>query len=325
MDTITFTGALEDTRSQEEKDKDYQKLVMAGPIVWKEKKFEDVWQFPVRDQDGSGTCVMQTGALVMGIENFLSEGKFIEFSVDLYNYRSNEGAGMIGIDALELLKKRGLTLEVLIPSMKMGESQIAELKRSISDDEIGEIFTIKDYYQIPFSADAIANVMEMKTSGEVKKPLMVWFQFPRAEWNSAPKVTNSNVDIVRHSVTARYYGMMNGIKGIFIQDSWGLHSTTVTGLRFISDEYIKARMIFCAYVNDQPNDWQDKNVYNFNRVMKRGMKGEDIVELQKLLNINPDGDFGPMTERVVKEFQSQNGLLVDGIAGPATLSKLLNK
>ena len=158
----TFTGCLPDTRTKKEKEKDWHKdLAMSGVVNWVEKDFGDIKTFPVRNQDGSGTCVMQTCALMCGIENFLEEGKFIEFSVDLYNFRINkDSAGMMGVDALNLLKNKGLTLEILIPSMNMGESQIAKLKRSISDDEIAKIFRIKDYWQLPFNLEQIATIME---------------------------------------------------------------------------------------------------------------------------------------------------------------------
>jgi len=316
-----ISGANLDTREVEEKAKDWTKdSVMAGVMNWQIKTFDDVYKFPVRNQNGSGSCVMQTCNLMCGIENFLEEGKFIEFSADLYNFRSNPTPGMIGVEALGLLKEKGLTLEVLIPSMNMGEAQMATLKRSVSDNEIAKIFTIKDYYQIPFNVDAIATIMEMNKKDGAKKPLMVWFQFPRIEWDSKPNLTSSTSDLVRHSVTARDYGIVDGKKGIFIQDSWGLHSSTLNGLRFISEDYLKARMIFCAYVNDKDNDWQDG--FTFTRTLRIGMKGEDVVQLQKILGITQDGYFGNQTKIAVKLFQARNGLLMDGIVGKLTIAKL---
>ena len=56
---------------------------------------------------------------------------------------------------------------------------------------------------------------------------------------------------------------------------------------------------------------------------KRGSRGEAVKQIQKALNLYPDGIFGPFTEEAVEEFQKDNGLTVDGIVGPATLSKLL--
>lgn len=50
-------------------------------------------------------------------------------------------------------------------------------------------------------------------------------------------------------------------------------------------------------------------------VLRRGSKGEAVRELQNLLGIKVDGDFGPATERAVKAFQTSRGLGSDGIAG----------
>lgn len=221
---MTFTGCLEDTRTIEEKQKDWHKdLATSISLNWIEKDFDEIPVFPVRDQDGSGSCVAQSLALILGIENFLEEKRFVEFSAkDIYTRRSNKDTmGMMGVEALEIARKYGCTLEALIPSQKQGESEINIIDRKTSDEEIARIFKIKDYYQLPFSIEQIATIMESGRKNGVAKPLMVWFMFPRKEWTAIPELSGSNYDIVHHSVTAVDYGVMNGKKGIFIQDSWG--------------------------------------------------------------------------------------------------------
>ena len=59
-------------------------------------------------------------------------------------------------------------------------------------------------------------------------------------------------------------------------------------------------------------------------VLRKGAKGEGVKLMQEALGISADGDFGPGTERALKEWQAANGLVADGIAGPATLGELLN-
>jgi peptidoglycan hydrolase-like protein with peptidoglycan-binding domain len=65
--------------------------------------------------------------------------------------------------------------------------------------------------------------------------------------------------------------------------------------------------------------------------LKRGSKGIEVQELQKLLNdLNykcgaVDGIFGKATKAAVVEFQKTNGLAADGIVGPKTWDKLFNK
>lgn len=59
-------------------------------------------------------------------------------------------------------------------------------------------------------------------------------------------------------------------------------------------------------------------------IYKKGSpKSEVVKQIQKALNLYPDGIFGRLTEEAVKEFQFKHGLKVDGIVGPATLSMLL--
>lgn len=68
------------------------------------------------------------------------------------------------------------------------------------------------------------------------------------------------------------------------------------------------------------------------RTLKRGCKGTDVVNLQKMLvdfgysvgKSGIDGVFGKDTEEAVKKFQSFNNLKADGIAGPKTLEVLQN-
>jgi hypothetical protein len=73
------------------------------------------------------------------------------------------------------------------------------------------------------------------------------------------------------------------------------------------------------------------------RVLKLGMKGDDVKEVQTYLlrggyllkgdptrHIPPgiDGTFGPSTRAAVKRFQSANKLAMDGVVGPTTLAAL---
>ncbi len=60
-------------------------------------------------------------------------------------------------------------------------------------------------------------------------------------------------------------------------------------------------------------------------VLKKGSTGPEVEELQRLLGITVDGDFGPATELAVMKFQGQRGLKTDGVVGPKTWEKLKSK
>lgn len=57
-------------------------------------------------------------------------------------------------------------------------------------------------------------------------------------------------------------------------------------------------------------------------ILKRGLKGAPVRRLQKKLGIAADGDFGPGTEKALRDFQAANGLAVDGVAGPDTFTAM---
>lgn len=66
----------------------------------------------------------------------------------------------------------------------------------------------------------------------------------------------------------------------------------------------------------------------YHPTIRRGSKGDIVVELQTLLakngsSLKIDGIFGPGTQSAVRAYQKQHGLVVDGIVGPKTWGELL--
>jgi putative chitinase len=60
-------------------------------------------------------------------------------------------------------------------------------------------------------------------------------------------------------------------------------------------------------------------------VLRKGSRGEGVEAMQTALGIDPaDGIFGRGTEKVLMEFQRENDLVPDGVAGPATFELMFN-
>ena len=57
-------------------------------------------------------------------------------------------------------------------------------------------------------------------------------------------------------------------------------------------------------------------------LLRVGSRGPTVKKLQEALGISADGKFGPGTKKAVMDFQKENGLAVDGMAGPNTLAKM---
>ena len=53
-------------------------------------------------------------------------------------------------------------------------------------------------------------------------------------------------------------------------------------------------------------------------ILRKGTRGNEVKLLQEFLGASTDGIFGSGTEAAVKEWQAANGLVADGVVGPAT-------
>jgi len=63
------------------------------------------------------------------------------------------------------------------------------------------------------------------------------------------------------------------------------------------------------------------------QMLRFGSYGDGVKQLQSDLKklgfaLIPDGDFGPATERALKQFQRENRLIIDGVFGPKSLETL---
>jgi len=342
---ITFTsGANIDTRSEKERNKDYkiEELVTSfTPVNWVEKDASEIRRFPIFNQDGSGSCVAQTMAKMVGIMYWLKNNNYIHFSAtDVYQKRSNKpSSGMNGVDVFEIAQE-GITLEQLVPSQSMTDQQMDGIKIEDYKEDVGKIFKIGNYVILPVKdIDTIASIIQV-----TEKPVMVWFYFTHNEWDkNVPEIADHALDIVgpttgRHSVTAVDFTLHNGKKALVIEDSWGpTHGNG--GQRIITEDFFKERNFFSAYTmnfkfDELPEETKPK--HTFNTDLDFGQTNDEIKVLQDVLkyeglfpvNVESTGYFGAITKKSVGEFQVRYGV-VDcettpgfGRVGPMTRRKL---
>lgn len=356
-----FLGAVDDPRSEEAKQKDYHEaelVASATPVTWREKKQPSGYQFilnnltwrrlPRRNQDGSFTCVAQTLAKQLGLEEFLESGKFLTLSAkDGYERRINkswgDGSGMVGTDAGDIAVKHGITLEELVPSQDMTEAQInASFVRSQTDIELAKIFRAGGFVQPAFDIDAVASVIERTGKG-----VMVWFRFNYDEWDEVPHLSGKEPKL-HHSVLAIDYTLWQGKKALVIDESWQ-PSAGMGGQRIITEDFFKARNTFRMYLVSKANFAKEEGVtpkpsYRFtfplefiawdavtdapaDAVMHERQKA-DVIALQNILKfeglfpISTDstGYYGAMTAKAVDAFQRKHA-----IDFTAELDKLMGK
>lgn len=324
------SGAVIDKRSPEERAKDYQfkELVSsAAPVTWVEKPQETWRKFPIFNQDGSGSCVAQTMAKMMGILYWLKNDTYVHYSAThIFQRRSNRPeSGMAGVDAFNIAQK-GVTLEVLTPSQNMNDSQMDTTVIEKYKEDVGAIFQIGNYLQLPIkNIETVASVIEV-----TKKPVMTWFYFDRNEWSkNVPTVDIPGLDLYapetgRHSVTAVDYTLHQGKKALIIEDSWGFWNG-FTGQRVINEDFFFARNWFNGYTMNFKFDEAVivKPQHTFLVDMEFGQTSEEIKFLQDVLkyeglfpsNTDSTGYFGAVTQKAVQEFQLKYKIVGAGAPG----------
>lgn len=331
-------GALLDTRSEEEKAKDFkfeEIVASVAPVVWTEKISTSWRKFPIFNQDGSGSCVAQTMAKIMGIMYWLKNGVYVHFSAThIYQRRANKPqGGMNGVDAFKIAQE-GATLEVLTPSQDMTDTQMDNVKIEQYKHDVGKVFKLGNYIMGPVKdIETIASIIQ--TTG---KAVMVWYYFKHAEWTDVPEIKYPDLDIngattSRHSVTAVDFTLYQGKKCLIIEDSWGPNYGK-GGQRIITEEFHNQRNWFVAH--PMTFKFEEPEVppvipEKLTKTLRFGMTDtevrilQDMLKVKGLFPVNTSSNyFGSITLKGVKDFQSKNGLLADGIVGPVTRS-LLNQ
>lgn len=143
-----------------------------------------------------------------------------------------------------------------------------------------------------------------------------------------------------------YYGVLNGARqagtpGLILEHSF--HTNTKATKWLLEDENLQdlakveaaiiADWFDVDYVEDKPTA-ETKTGADYTlgfTYLRKGSKGDDVKALQQLLIANgyncggsgADGSFGANTQAALIRYQADHELEPDGVAGPATMGRLL--
>lgn len=360
-----FLGALDDPRSPEEQAQNYSfaeivGLANAAPVQWFEKQrptgnqYElnsKTWRkFPTRNQDGSGSCVAQTMAKLMGILAYLRFGIFIVFSAGhIFMRRKNRPASGMWADDAYQIAQQGVTLEEFMPSMNKDDSALDSAYISELHKKMG--LAISNYIYLPVgNIEAVASVIQT-----TKKGVMNWHRFSTSEWKAVPQVLVSN-PANHHSIAGVDFTLYEGEKAVVIDESWG-DTFGFDGQRVLKESWYKARNTHASY----PMDFKfDGNVPTppavkflkplvyieldlktqeipAHLVATHEAQKADVVRLQDVLkkeglmpsNISSTGLYQELTRKAVKAFQYKHAvapaLELEEVNGKRVGQKTLDK
>jgi len=303
------TGAISDFRPPDEQAKDWLHEEIAGSVafpMFTKEEADKMKVFPVLNQKQTQSCVAHAVTLCKEInDNFSGSPMFI------YRQRSNfAGQGMIASDAGDILTKRGICrsslLETPTSEEEANRQYISEemLRDAVKQNGDGFVHMVKIDY------DSIASVVNTGT------PVVIFIYATYREWakewvkiidNPSPSIAP-----VRHAITILpKTGFTYKDKRYFlIQDSAWFGGKQY---RYVSESFLNERCYVAFYfIRKQPKLNPKYPEYTFDRDLKVGDKGIDVMHLQEILQYedcfdfpNPTGFFGGITRSGVKKLQDK--------------------
>ena len=124
---------------------------------------------------------------------------------------------------------------------------------------------------------------------------------------------------------------MTGHCGVYVGEGWVIESTPagadgVQKTRYVNRNWMKWGLL--PYVEYEGNTNPIKIIPPIARpTLRNGSRGMQVYYLQQDLNylgekLSEDGDFGPLTDKAVRNFQKKYKLVVDGIYGPKSYNMM---
>lgn len=338
------TGAIGDNRtlSQIENAYDSRELVSATePLKWEE--VTDWTGYPVKRQWYTLSCVAQSLAKHLGINNFYDTGKYIDLSAEfIYSHRINKpSGGMVWLDSMKIATTIGSCPDLMI------KQRIRETDKEtpITAEMINEALK---YIGKAFIEDKERTIESISRIIDVKGSCLMWFWFDKDGeewWRAEPQIIYPNLGTysakaTRHAVIGTKRGLRKAKEVVKIEDSAGNGSAINDQDRFIDENFIK-RCFVAGYVIDLPNEIpnMDKPKFTGTRTLRVGDKGNDVKELQTILEYygffpstqTKTGYYGGITrmgviklqEKFASEILHPLGLVKGtGIVGNSTLAWL---
>ena len=236
----------------------------------------------------------------------LSKGKDVKFShAPIYLRRVNKpGAGMVGIDALQLAVKYSSCAESMVISEFLNDAELDAIVLPANYEDLNNLIAPTHYATCPLDFDYIATMVNKEGCA------MVWVNTDYPSWCKDIPTAGGVKGRVVHSITAVDAIKLDGVEYLVIEDSWGKFGK-YNGQRLITREFFKDAVFFAAVLFDFQYDITDNIYAPFNTILEYGQRDPEVMRLQSLLqargffpaNQPITNYYGNITARAVYQMQ----------------------
>ena len=297
------------------------------PVVWTEKNPSSWKKFePIRNQNGSSSCVSYVLAVILGAENQLEEGKFVQLSPRaIYGKGFEPNGGMFYAKALQLGKDNGAPLEVLLPSEAKGEDEM----RNLQDERESDRIVAKTYKGGAFVYLSM-DIEEIASKIAEGKAVAFGTRFNSGGFSTGEVVLNKD-GRYGHALVGVDFTLWKDEKALVFQNSWS-NSYGFQGLGVITETQLKnGGFILAAYYENLTNsagvaDNRPK-IQILSPSLKLGDQNGEVMKLQIMLQylghfpagIKVTGYFGGISRKAVKDYQTSRNMTPSGLADGQTI------
>lgn len=280
-------------------------------------KVTRLYALPVQNQQGNGSCVGQAeGEVVQTFEDGDNEVS----RRDLYAHcKKQDGISSQGTSprvASNIMKDHGVASARFVPNINtLSHSEYIKVDDTLEIIEDRAKRKILSYVSVPNSLEMIKQALYRTNAVCITVPVdwsRGWL------YGTSGHVSKPQVVIGHHRVILSMYDGDT----IYFKNSWGKEWGT-DGFGKFSYEDMKDHIYDIRAYVDLPKETiedlkKDLPGYVFTTTMRKGSRGNEVIQLQKVLGLKADGIFGNMTHAKVQEFQRSYNLVPDGIVGKAT-------
>jgi len=291
----------------------------------------------IYDQGRYGTCVGHQIASEKQDQEFREIGKILDFS-RRYIYSltrkviglPDQNEGLFPRSADKVLVSKGIALSETVPEggATHAEYVAVEIPEAVIEDATK--YRVADNFAFVAVEEAAIKqaLITFKGIGASLPYSGAWFNARKPLYTLGKPVGEGITGW--HRIRLNGFKTVDGKLKIRFQNSWGNWGDK--GMAFFDFEEYKPWLRDLSVYVDVPSKILEKIKeipYVFKIDLKRGMSGYDVLQLQKRMvkegtaTYSPDGNFGPRTERSVKDYQIKKNITpVSGIVGPKTRASL---